>query len=444
MSEKGGIGGLAVEQDDLIEQALDLHAPLGQDTSLLDERDVIYSSVMSVTNSGPIEFVIPRDEECSLILDQTRVIGHFVVKTDDEKEVKATDKVYLANNFAHNLFSQVEIYINGTQVCDLSTANSYPFRNFIQTELSYDRESKECQLRAEGYFVEDENQIDKHDPAVDADLIKRRSLMENGKKVYVCSRLGADIMYTDKYLPPIVDLKVKLVRSNPKFGLLHNEPSKSFNIILKDLKLKMRKVLPTEQLRNQFKLKLTQEPCYIPYKATQLKQFVIPPGVTSYSLTNVASGLLPKQVIFVMIHNEAMTHSSDKNPFNFQHFDLNRFNLFKNGQCVFPKPFQPDFDTDNFIDLYRHLYDSIGFGISNHSCGITKEVFKAGRCFLTADLTPDRCNGYHIHPDESGKLDAEFGFKSAHDHPIYLLSYTIFNSGIKIEEKGQVIRADEK
>ena len=139
-----------------------------------------------------------------------------------------------------------------------------------------------------------------------------------------------------------------------------------------------------------------------------------------------------------------MTHSSDKNPFNFQHFNLNRFNLFKNRQCVFPKPFQPDFDTDNFIDLYRHLYDSIGFGISDHSCGITKEVFKAGRCFLTTDLTPDRCNGYHIHPDESGKLDAEFSFKSAHDHPIYLLSYTIFNSGIKIEEKGQVIRADEK
>ena len=443
MSEKGGIGGLAAEQDDLVEQALDLHAPLEQDTSLLDGRDVFYNSVTSVTNTGPIEFIVPRDQECSFILDQTRLIGHFVVKTDDDKDVEATDKVFLVNNFAHNLFSQVEIYVNGTQVCDLSTANSYPFKNFIQTELSYDQEVKECQLRAEGYFVEEAGDIAKYDPSGSQRLKKRRSLMKDGKKVFFSSRLGADIMYTDKYLPPNVDLKFKLVRNNPKFGLLHSEESKSFKIILKDLKLKMRKVLPTEQHRKDFQLKLSQEPCYIPYKATQLKQFIIPPGVTSYTVTNVASGLLPKQVIFVMLHHEAVTHSSSKNPFNFQHFGLNRFNVIKNGQCVFPKPFQPDFDEDNFVDLFRHMYDSTGFGISNHTCSITKEAFKAGRCFLTADLTPDRCNGYHIHPDESGKLDAEFGFKTANDHPIYLMSYTIFNSGIKIEETGQVIRTDE-
>ena len=36
MSEKGGIGDLAFEQDDLFEQALDPHSPLGQDTSQSD------------------------------------------------------------------------------------------------------------------------------------------------------------------------------------------------------------------------------------------------------------------------------------------------------------------------------------------------------------------------------------------------------------------------
>ena len=138
-----------------------------------------------------------------------------------------------------------------------------------------------------------------------------------------------------------------------------------------------------------------------------------------------------------------MYHKHKFNPFNFQHFNLNRFNLIKNGQCVFPKPFQPDFETDNYMDLFRHMYDSTGYGISNHSCGISKEAFKGGRCFLTVDLTPDRCNGYHLHPDESGKIDVELGFKSSKTHTIYLLAYSIYNSGIKIEEKGQVIRSDE-
>ena len=75
---------------------------------------MIYNSVSSVTNSGPIEFIILRDEECSIILDQTRLVGHFVVKTAKDENVSPADRVFLVNNFASNLFSAVEIYINGT------------------------------------------------------------------------------------------------------------------------------------------------------------------------------------------------------------------------------------------------------------------------------------------------------------------------------------------
>ena len=110
-------------------------------------------------------------------------MGHFVVKTDKDENVGPDDRVFLANNFATNLFSAVEIYINGTQVCDLSTANSYPFKNFIQTELSFDRETKQSQLRAEGYFEEKENDIGACEPGINPRLIRRRNLMLNGKKV---------------------------------------------------------------------------------------------------------------------------------------------------------------------------------------------------------------------------------------------------------------------
>ena len=100
-------------------------------------------------------------------------------------------------------------------------------------------------------------------------------------------------MYTDKYLPPNVDIKIKLVRNNPQFGILHKETGKNYVVKLKALKLKMRKVLPSAQLRGAFKLKLALEPCYIPYKMTQFKVFVIPAGVTTYTVNNVASQILP-------------------------------------------------------------------------------------------------------------------------------------------------------
>ena len=201
--------------------------------------------------------------------------------------------------------------------------------------------------------------------------------------------------------------------------------------------------MPSLQERENYKLKLSRKPCYIPFKSSQFKMSIIPSLVTSYTVTNVASGILPKQIIFAMIHSDAFSHNSTKNPFNFQTFKLNRFNVIKNGQNVFPKAFTPDFENDDYMDLYRHMYDSIGFGISNHSCSIDPVAFKKGRCFLVVDFTPDRCNSFHLHPDEKGKIDVELGFKSSQNHNIYLLSYAIFNSGIKIEETGQVIRSDQ-
>ena len=122
-------------------------------------------------------------------------------------------------------------------------------------------------------------------------------------------------MYTDKYMPPSVDIKIKLVRNSLSFGILHAEDKKSFKIILKGLKLKMRKVLPMEQQRNRFRMIMSQQPCHIPFKLTQLKVFVILAGVTSYTVTNIASQILPKQVIFALIHNQALTHDSKFNPF---------------------------------------------------------------------------------------------------------------------------------
>ena len=140
--EKSGIAGLAVEQNDGIESGLALHSPLEVETGLLDGAHIIYNSVASITNTGPVEFLVPRDNECSFILNQTRLSSYFVVTNDDGDLVKNDTKVTLVNHFAVCLFSQVEVYLNGVQVADLSSAVTYPWRMFIQSFLSYNSEVK--------------------------------------------------------------------------------------------------------------------------------------------------------------------------------------------------------------------------------------------------------------------------------------------------------------
>ena len=445
LPDKSGIAGLAVEQNDGTESGLALHAPLEVETGLLEGANVIYNSVASITNTGPVEFLVPRDNECSFILSQTRLSGHFVVTDDDGGFVKADSKAVLVNHFAACLFSQVEVYLNGVQVADLSSAVTYPWKMFIQSFLSYNLEVKTSYLSAEGFYNETRSEIslEEFPPKfnLDVTLFTRKKLMMDGKKVFFNTRMAVDLFDTDRFLPPNVDIKIKLVRSPEKFGLLQDPAAaKPFKIVLKDVKLHMRKVLPTLMVRESFKNKLLKEPCYLPFSATRLRHYVIPQGVSSFNIANIANGTLPKQVFFVMIHNQAMSHAPNKNPFNFQHFNLSSYNLKKNGQCVFPKPFQPNIGEGDAVDLYRHLYDSIGISHGNQSIGLSYNAFVNGRFFLAADLTPDQCNSYHIHPESYGNLDLELGFSEITPHPIYVLALSIFNSGIKIDQFQQVIK----
>ena len=137
-----------------------------------------------------------------------------------------------------------------------------------------------------------------------------------------------------------------------------------------------------------------------------------------------------------------MPHERDRNPFNFQHFKLKSFNLKKNGQNVFPKAFETNFENGDVLDLYRHLYDSLGTKHGNYTCGLTIEEFMNGRTFLVADLNPDQCNSYHIHPDVYGNLDLELSFHSELAQAIYVFAYSVYNSGIKIDQNWQVIKGN--
>ena len=267
LPDKCGIARLAAEQNDGTESGLVLHAPLEVETGLLEGAHVIYNSVASITNTGPVEFLVPRDNECSFILSQTRLSGHFVVTNDDSGFVTAESKAVLVNHFAACLFSQVEVYLNGVQVADFSSAVTYPWRMFIQSFLSYNFDVKDSYLAVEGFYNKTIAEVTTEEiPAqIDSELYslqKRKKLMSNGKKVFFNTRIEVDLFDTDQFLPPNVDIKIKLVRSAEKFGLLQDPAAaKPFKIVLKDVKLHMRKVLPTLMLQESFKNKLLKEPC---------------------------------------------------------------------------------------------------------------------------------------------------------------------------------------
>ena len=436
------MGGLNVEINELKGTSLDLHTPPVTESDLIKGGSVCYNSVSVVEGTEDVEFHIPPDPECFFILSHSRLEGHFVVLDDNGGVVTSSDFVTLENHYAACIFSQIEIYLNGTQICDLSAPVSYPYKHYIDSTLSYDFNTLNNVGKSEGYFLNYRGYcaFSMENGAVSYTSCKDKKdaheIILDGKKVYFNSTIPADLFLSDKYLPSNVEITIKLSRFNPKFGIIQREDNKSFNIILKDLKLHMWKVLPSERFRHRFQTKLNREPCFLPYKDTQLRQYHIPIGSSCFSIGHINNHILPNQIIFVFVRSEVLTkNKSGRWPFLFPPCFLTSAILKKNGKPLVPKPIECDFEKGDYVELFEHFNNNIG---SRNR--ITLRSFKKKDIFLAFDLTPDKCKSFHNHPSPSGNLELDLTFSSPFRTPTTLISYAIYNSGIIIDKNFQVTK----
>ena len=112
-------------------ESLNVQEALEQEVDLISGRTVLYSSVSPIEEKGDVEFYIPPDPECHFLVNQSRLEGYFMVKDDNGGNVLETDGVTLTDHYEAAIFSQIEVYLSGTQVCDLSAPVSYPYKHNI-------------------------------------------------------------------------------------------------------------------------------------------------------------------------------------------------------------------------------------------------------------------------------------------------------------------------
>ena len=102
-----------------------------------------------------------------------------------------------------------------------------------------------------------------------------------------------------------------------------------------------------------------------------------------------------------------------KNPFDFQHFGLNRIALKVNAIRVPEEPLQPSFDDKLYMREYVHVLMNTGKWRSEVGNSITPANFARGCTLIPFDLTPDACSSYHTHGGKEGVVELELGWKTA-------------------------------
>ena len=211
-----------------VKSELDLFTVPPTQNSIVDSHIVVHLPMAVLDSGGPIEFLIPRDDY--LDLANTLLHAQANVTRADGADLDLADPVGPVNNWLYSLFSQVDVYLNGTLVT--SSTNTYPYRAYIETLLSYGDDAKTTQLSCQLWHKDTATRMDAVEiadgAAANAGFVTRRANIVRSRVVDMMGRLHVDLFLQNKFNG--FDVKIRLVQSKNAFALMAGGSNADYKI----------------------------------------------------------------------------------------------------------------------------------------------------------------------------------------------------------------------
>ena len=342
------------------------------------------------------------------------------------------------NNWLHSLFSQVDVYLNDTLMTHSS--NSYPFRAYVDTLLSYGAEAKTTKLTSQLWYKDTAGNMDA--TTADGDntgLVERRRHISESRVVEMMGRLHVDLFLQDIFLLNGVSVKIRLVRSKDAFSLMASGQNPDYKVHKVDAVLLARKAVLSPTVQMAHIKALEKGTAKYPIRPVDCKVFTIPQGAMSHTHENLFLGTLPKRLILWCIDNDAYNGEYSKKNVNAKDNAINFLAVYVDGRQVPAKPLQPNFETGSYIRSYVNLFSATGKQAQDEGNEFSSDEF--GKCytFFGFDLTPDGCDGGCFHFTRKGNLRIEMHFATALEQTVNVVVYGEFEAVLEIDKGRNII-----
>jgi hypothetical protein len=259
----------------------------------------------------------------------------------------------------------------------------------------------------------------------------RSRIVAGSEKFTLFSPVPHDLFNISNYLGPLNRLDLKMTMYPYRFLLNTVMHHHGYELRLHDLKLHLRSVK-----LNEAKIPTQVVESY-EMNETHLYKHVVPHNLSNYSFRIQHAGVLPKTIVLAMVRTAAVEGNYQLNPFRFDHFNVKKISLYINGVERPQGGLNFNFDRRN-ADVargYHWLFANTG-ALGNRGNLISYAHYQTGAFLVPFDLTPDRCNGAHVHNAELGYIDVNFTWGGEGlDEPITILYELMFNK-LMINDKG--------
>ncbi len=365
--------------------------------------------------SDPYEFEIDTNDTFLSMNDIMLFCKAEIVKKDGTAVEEKT--VAPINGLLTSMWKSIETKVNNVIVNPASSYNS-AYKAYIENILSYESVTDGA-LEATRFVMDTRGKFDT--PAENKGWEIRGTDLEKGS-FDMCGIIHSDFLRSSNHLSPGNRLSLKFVRHSDEFLLQSKSgDTEEYKLKILDLVIYARRItLTTEGLRALYNPPQTER--YINVH-TELKDFPISYNLTKWTGRLNSGGRVPKMIIVAMVSTKSISGEYSTNPFNFQHFDIKKINLKLNGMQIPQEPLEPDWDTKQYARSYLELFKNTGKYHLNERNLVSYGGFANGCTIFPFDLTPDQCNGYHIHGGQEGVLELDIEWKNPLPTPISILVY---------------------
>jgi len=357
---------------------------------------------------------------------------------EDGGNLGANAEIAFANMPLSTLFADVQLSLNNQQV--EGGNRTYPYRAYIATLLQHGAGSKREQLFAAGFAKDATTKFNDKDNAAH---VTRRAWSALSASKEFCGPLHLDFFQQSRYLLGGVDIRLRLIRSSTAFAVMQLQDPGTANVAIKVIiekaVLYMRKVHISPSVINGHEAGLLKQNAIYPIQRCEVISHTIPSGSQTYDKGDLFRGQMPKLVVVGLVSNAAYAGDYAQNPFNFQHFDVTRVSLTREGENAVFKPFEPDFANAHCVREYMSLFQSMEYYNRDESCDITLADYVGGSTLYAFNLAADLALTGHAQPIREGNLRLELKFAANTGALINIIIWALFDSKIEITRTRNVL-----
>ena len=421
--------------------ALELFRLPPTETSVLSGKYQTYYPDVPIQQGNPIEFSI-RTNEDYIDLSRCYMTVKLKVTKANGTDMDNTTVCLPVNNFMHTIIKQMSIKLNDTLVTQQN--DTYAYKAYIQNLLNYSPDQAKSYMPNQLWYIDETGGFEHYNttdgqPGFDIpNLVQRETFIHQSAIVQMMGPPCHDLFQSGKYMVGGIKFDIRIDLQPPAFCLMSaNNGTQKVVILDWTFHLYHVKVAPDVRLK-QIQVFSSGRHALYDLKRGDVQAYNIPANQGTFQVNDLFLGKIPKRIIIGFVRNDAFVGTRERNPFNFQLFNLKTLQLLVNGE-EYPTP-AIDMTDNGHVHGYNSLLLGMGAMYRGPGLQFSRTAWSTGFALFMWDLTPENSgNAEHMHPEFQGQVKIKGLYTQANNIVVTMIVYAEYEDILEVDGNKRIV-----